>query len=99
MRNILGTKNLHEILSDRESISADMQVIFPKRKNTQKEKKHKKHKKQKPQTQEEKTQQQNRESVSADMQVKKRKKNTKRGETNHDDHCNLDNNHPKSNCI
>ena len=26
LRNILGTKNLHEILSDRESISADMQV-------------------------------------------------------------------------
>ena len=27
LRNILGTKNLHEILSDRESISADMQVL------------------------------------------------------------------------
>ncbi len=26
LRNILGTKNLHEILSDRESISASMQV-------------------------------------------------------------------------
>ena len=26
-RNILGTKNLHEILSDRESISGNMQVI------------------------------------------------------------------------
>ena len=25
-RNILGTKNLHEILSDRESISGNMQV-------------------------------------------------------------------------
>ncbi len=27
LRNILGTKNLHEILSDRESISGSMQVI------------------------------------------------------------------------
>ena len=27
LRNILGTKNLHEILSDRESISTSMQVI------------------------------------------------------------------------
>ena len=27
LRNILGTKNLHEILSDRESISSDMQVL------------------------------------------------------------------------
>ena len=27
LRNILGTKNLHEILSDRESISNSMQVI------------------------------------------------------------------------
>ena len=26
LRNILGTKNLHEILSDRESISIAMQV-------------------------------------------------------------------------
>ncbi len=26
LRNILGTKNLHEILSDRESISVSMQV-------------------------------------------------------------------------
>ena len=26
LRNILGTKNLHEILSDRESISGSMQV-------------------------------------------------------------------------
>ena len=26
LRNILGTKNLHEILSDRESISSAMQV-------------------------------------------------------------------------
>ena len=26
LRNILGTKNLHEILSDRESISSSMQV-------------------------------------------------------------------------
>ena len=44
MRNILGTKNLHEILSDRESISADMQVIFPKKKTHKKRKKRKKHK-------------------------------------------------------
>ena len=29
LRNILGTKNLHEILSDREGISGAMQVIFP----------------------------------------------------------------------
>ena len=28
LRNILGTKNLHEILSDRESISGSMQVQF-----------------------------------------------------------------------
>ena len=28
LRNILGTKNLHEILSDRESISIAMQVLF-----------------------------------------------------------------------
>jgi len=28
LRNILGTKNLHEILSDRESISADMQAAL-----------------------------------------------------------------------
>ena len=28
LRNILGTKNLHEILSDRESISSSMQVVF-----------------------------------------------------------------------
>ncbi len=28
LRNILGTKNLHEILSDRESISGSMQVSF-----------------------------------------------------------------------
>ena len=27
LRNILGTKNLHEILSDRESISGSMQVM------------------------------------------------------------------------
>jgi len=27
LRNILGTKNLHEILSDRESISGSMQVV------------------------------------------------------------------------
>jgi hypothetical protein len=27
LRNILGTKNLHEILSDRESISVSMQVM------------------------------------------------------------------------
>ena len=27
LRNILGTKNLHEILSDRESISIAMQVL------------------------------------------------------------------------
>ena len=26
LRNILGTKNLHEILSDRDSISGSMQV-------------------------------------------------------------------------
>jgi erythrocyte band 7 integral membrane protein len=29
LRNILGTKNLHEILSDRESISGSMQVTAP----------------------------------------------------------------------
>ena len=29
LRNILGTKNLHEILSDREGISGAMQVRFP----------------------------------------------------------------------
>ena len=28
LRNILGTKNLHEILSDRESISCSMQVVI-----------------------------------------------------------------------
>ena len=28
LRNILGTKNLHEILSDRESISGSMQVRY-----------------------------------------------------------------------
>ena len=28
LRNILGTKNLHEILSDRESISGSMQVLI-----------------------------------------------------------------------
>jgi erythrocyte band 7 integral membrane protein len=28
LRNILGTKSLHEILSDRESISVSMQVHF-----------------------------------------------------------------------
>ena len=28
LRNILGTKNLHEILSDRESISGSMQVPY-----------------------------------------------------------------------
>ncbi len=28
LRNILGTKNLHEILSDRESISTAMQVFW-----------------------------------------------------------------------
>jgi erythrocyte band 7 integral membrane protein len=28
LRNILGTKNLHEILSDRESISGSMQVLY-----------------------------------------------------------------------
>ena len=28
LRNILGTKNLHEILSDRESISGSMQVLL-----------------------------------------------------------------------
>mgnify|MGYP002044463553 CR=1 FL=1 len=28
LRNILGTKTLHEILSDRESISSSMQVRF-----------------------------------------------------------------------
>jgi erythrocyte band 7 integral membrane protein len=28
LRNILGTKNLHEILSDRESISGSMQASF-----------------------------------------------------------------------
>ena len=28
LRNILGTKNLHEILSDRESISGSMQVCY-----------------------------------------------------------------------
>ena len=28
LRNILGTKNLHEILSDRESISGSMQVCW-----------------------------------------------------------------------
>ena len=28
LRNILGTKNLHEILSDRESISGSMQVVL-----------------------------------------------------------------------
>ena len=28
LRNILGTKNLHEILSDRESISGSMQVTI-----------------------------------------------------------------------
>ena len=31
LRNILGTKSLHEILSDRESISNSMQVIFIKK--------------------------------------------------------------------
>ena len=30
LRNILGTKNLHEILSDRESIAGSMQVLFLK---------------------------------------------------------------------
>ena len=30
LRNILGTKNLHEILSDRESITGSMQVIQKK---------------------------------------------------------------------
>ena len=29
LRNILGTKNLHEILSERESISSSMQVTSP----------------------------------------------------------------------
>ena len=29
LRNILGTKNLHEILSDRDSISGSMQVVLP----------------------------------------------------------------------
>ena len=29
LRNILGTKNLHEILSQRENISNSMQVKFP----------------------------------------------------------------------
>ena len=29
LRNILGTKNLHEILSDRESIAGSMQVNIP----------------------------------------------------------------------
>ena len=29
LRNILGTKNLHEILSDRDSISGSMQVKTP----------------------------------------------------------------------
>merc|ERR1739842_61852 len=28
LRNILGTKNLHEILSDRESISSSMQSVL-----------------------------------------------------------------------
>ena len=28
LRNILGTKNLHEILSDRESISGSMQTVL-----------------------------------------------------------------------
>ena len=28
LRNILGTKNLHEILSDRESISCSMQAAL-----------------------------------------------------------------------
>ena len=28
LRNILGTKNLHEILSDRDSISGSMQVVI-----------------------------------------------------------------------
>ncbi len=28
LRNILGTKNLHEILSDRESISGSMQACY-----------------------------------------------------------------------
>ena len=28
LRNILGTKSLHEILSDRESIASAMQVFF-----------------------------------------------------------------------
>ena len=28
LRNILGTKNLHEILSDRDSISGSMQVMI-----------------------------------------------------------------------
>merc|ERR1712020_394399 len=28
LRNILGTKSLHEILSDRESISGSMQVVL-----------------------------------------------------------------------
>ena len=30
LRNILGTKMLHEILSDRESISGSMQVVLSK---------------------------------------------------------------------
>ena len=28
LRNILGTKNLHEILSDRESIAGSMQIVL-----------------------------------------------------------------------
>lgn len=28
LRNILGTKNLHEILSDRESIAGSMQTVL-----------------------------------------------------------------------
>ena len=34
LRNILGTKNLHEILSDRESISGSMQVNVNQRQET-----------------------------------------------------------------
>ena len=34
LRNILGTKNLHEILSDRESISGSMQVNVNQRQDT-----------------------------------------------------------------
>jgi len=38
LRNILGTKNLHEILSDRDSISNSMQVSLRMRQENRKQK-------------------------------------------------------------